>query len=443
MSDAKKKKKKEWDPKRLKELQKLEKELHRQPVPGLEFTVPDASRVEKLPPEIGEAILGLEKGVDKVELLVRRLQGAPWAEILQGCSSLESARLHLMIAYTVNTLYYILLKTHGVSAAQHPVKGELERVKNYIRKLKWAEQNAQAGASSSGGGGASSSSDAAAGASERDPEQAALNVSAAQRFIAAALRGDKFDYPKGIPADPTDDSSCVGKTKEEAWRDSDGLHVTPGYQRKFTHPDVRGELARKAYGLDKKGGSASKPTASACEPDDDDREEEERAKLGTIHGRDYIEARDRMRAADAANRAAEAAKQPRRLRRGLKKLRKIVETAEARARGEAVGEAHKDEGVAVETARYLLEHAEKEGLGLEKMVSDAVGDDPATDEESTDSEDEWYKFSETLAAKHNKGKGKASERGKRTAQPAAAGSSAGDAASSSAPTSKKHRAAKK
>merc|ERR1712130_50142 len=51
-------------------------------------------------------------------------------------SDLESAKLSVAIAYALDTLYYIYLRTNGTEIKSHPVRKELERVKKYIEKIK-------------------------------------------------------------------------------------------------------------------------------------------------------------------------------------------------------------------------------------------------------------------------------------------------------------------
>ena len=135
-------------------------------------TSTDALRA--LPPDVAEALQGFEGGVAEIEVLMRRLQAAPWAEICACASPLESARAHLLVAYTVHALYYMYLKTQGTSPAGHPVKDELDRVKRYIAKLRDFERR---------------EGEAAEGAAEGAP-RARLDVAAAQRFVAGALRGE-------------------------------------------------------------------------------------------------------------------------------------------------------------------------------------------------------------------------------------------------------------
>lgn len=135
-----------------------------------------------LPEELARSMETFAKAVDKIDGLLQQLNGAPWQDLCRGLSPLESARMHLMAAYTVNTLFYMYLKTQGISASEHPVRNELERVKGYIRKVKEASQAAEK-------------------ASVEEKRQLTLNSSAAHRFITHALGGaDEGAAPQGCLA---------------------------------------------------------------------------------------------------------------------------------------------------------------------------------------------------------------------------------------------------
>ena len=121
-----------------------------------------------VPEDIATAVGNFETAVTGIEVLVGRLLAAPWKELCANLPPLEVARVHLMVAYTVNTLFYMYLKTQGVAAASHPVRDELERVKAYIRKVKEVSQaNDQR--------------------TEDEQRQVTLNAAAAQRFITHSL----------------------------------------------------------------------------------------------------------------------------------------------------------------------------------------------------------------------------------------------------------------
>ena len=110
------------------------------------------------------SIAAFSRSVDDIEAHVRRLQRANLAELCKGLGPLEAARIHLMVAYTINTLFYMYLRTQGVSPADHPIQEELERVKAYIRKLKQA-----------------------AAEESQQSEELTRNAAAAQQFLTRAL----------------------------------------------------------------------------------------------------------------------------------------------------------------------------------------------------------------------------------------------------------------
>ncbi|POM62143.1 C1D domain containing hypothetical protein [Phytophthora palmivora] len=61
-------------------------------------------------------------------------------------SPLERAKVQVSLAYTINALLFVFLKTQGVSPKdirQTHVKQELERVKAFIKKIKDAEELAK------------------------------------------------------------------------------------------------------------------------------------------------------------------------------------------------------------------------------------------------------------------------------------------------------------
>eukprot|EP00904_Undaria_pinnatifida_P000049 jgi/Undpi1/10044/HiC_scaffold_28.g12498.m1 len=80
-------------------------------------------------------------------------------------SAADRAKLNLQVAYGVSSLFYMFLRTQGVSPSTHPVKGELERIRGYFGRLK------QVG---------------------KPPEQRKLKVDteASRRFIDSALASD-------------------------------------------------------------------------------------------------------------------------------------------------------------------------------------------------------------------------------------------------------------
>lgn len=201
---------------------------------------------EGLPADIATAVANFADGVNDIEERVRRLQRTPWADLCRGLSPLESARLHLMVAYTINTIFYMYLKTQGIPANNHPVMEELERVKAYIRKVRNVSKEAEEKADTS-------------------KRQISLNATAAQRFIAHALAAP--ERPSGdAPSAPA--PSCGDTKISEKGASSGGAAYKGGAAGKGGAASERGGEYSKAAveRLDReRAGAASRELGSRLE----------------------------------------------------------------------------------------------------------------------------------------------------------------------------------
>ncbi|CAM9662223.1 unnamed protein product [Ectocarpus sp. 6 AP-2014] len=113
-----------------------------------------------------ESLKNFERALGHVRNSVRPLTLMSREEV-GGCVSAKDhlATLATVVAYGVSSLFYMFLKTQGVSPSTHPVKGELDRIRGYFGRLKNVG---------------------------KPPEQRTLKVDqdASRRFINAALSGD-------------------------------------------------------------------------------------------------------------------------------------------------------------------------------------------------------------------------------------------------------------
>jgi hypothetical protein len=170
-----------------------------------------------VPAEIVEAVAKFEGALCDIEPLVQQILSQPWSRTCTSeTSPLDSARLHLTVAYTVNSLYWMLLRTRGATVQNHPVRAELERIKKCLRKVKDAETRAATATATANTGGRSLTVEQShsrelmpppgqrqrlgpMNASPHDgkPEdeamvtqrQSKLNTAAVQRFVASTLGG--------------------------------------------------------------------------------------------------------------------------------------------------------------------------------------------------------------------------------------------------------------
>ncbi|KAL3672462.1 hypothetical protein V7S43_001761 [Phytophthora oleae] len=93
-----------------------------------------------------EAFDSVEQTLATVEEHLAVFKQTSMEDFVAPLSPLERAKVQVSLAYTINALLFVFLKTQGVSAKdirQTHVKQELERVKAFIKKIKDAEELAK------------------------------------------------------------------------------------------------------------------------------------------------------------------------------------------------------------------------------------------------------------------------------------------------------------
>ena len=118
----------------------------------------ESSTVVDLPEEIQANVQQFQCSIAKVEEHLQPLiQSQLTPAIYQKLKPLQRVKLNLCVAYTVNSLFYMYLKTQGLDPQNHPIKSELQRVQEYMQK------------------------------SENDPKQVSINTNVARRMVMNAL----------------------------------------------------------------------------------------------------------------------------------------------------------------------------------------------------------------------------------------------------------------
>ncbi|KAG2761132.1 hypothetical protein JG687_00007746 [Phytophthora cactorum] len=93
-----------------------------------------------------EAFGSVEQTLAAVEEHLAVFKQTSMEDFVATLSPLERAKVQVSLAYTINALLFVFLKTQGVSSKdirQTHVKQELERVKAFIKKIKEAEELAK------------------------------------------------------------------------------------------------------------------------------------------------------------------------------------------------------------------------------------------------------------------------------------------------------------
>jgi exosome complex protein LRP1 len=142
-----------------------------------------------LPAEVKSNLSELSEHLDSLEqqlemLLAHESLAALNAEL----PAADALKVNTAVAYTLHALYYTFLRTQGQDPADHPVKKELERVKQYVGKVTKALAN------------------------EPQP-QVRIDTEAAGRMVNAQLRGST-PMPKAAHLHWKEDlGKILGRTK--------------------------------------------------------------------------------------------------------------------------------------------------------------------------------------------------------------------------------------
>ncbi|XP_071996513.1 nuclear nucleic acid-binding protein C1D [Engystomops pustulosus] len=136
-----------------------------------------AGATEDYPQEIHEYLVAFNDSVAGVDEMLKKMMSVSRSELLQKMDPMEQAKLDLVSAYTLNSLFWVYLTTQGVNPKEHAVKGELERIRSYMNRVKEISDRKKA---------------------------ARLDKGAAQRFIKHAL------------CDPTAEDSPQAKKKSKS-----------------------------------------------------------------------------------------------------------------------------------------------------------------------------------------------------------------------------------
>ncbi|XP_029377341.1 nuclear nucleic acid-binding protein C1D [Echeneis naucrates] len=91
---------------------------------------------EDYPHEIDEQLTGFDSSVSSVKTMLDKLMSMPRNDLLQKLEPLDQAKLDLMSAYTLNSLFWMYLVTQGVNPREHGIKQELERIRTYMNRVK-------------------------------------------------------------------------------------------------------------------------------------------------------------------------------------------------------------------------------------------------------------------------------------------------------------------
>ncbi|KAM7173935.1 nuclear nucleic acid-binding protein C1D isoform 2-T3 [Macrochelys suwanniensis] len=80
---------------------------------------------EEYPNEIHDYLSAFEKSLGAVDEMLKTMMSVSRSELLEKLDPLEQAKLDLVSAYTLNSMFWVYLATQGINPKEHPVKQEL------------------------------------------------------------------------------------------------------------------------------------------------------------------------------------------------------------------------------------------------------------------------------------------------------------------------------
>ncbi|KAM9202874.1 nuclear nucleic acid-binding protein C1D-like [Dugong dugon] len=91
---------------------------------------------EDYPVKIHEYLSTFKNSIGAVDEMLKTMMSVSRNELLQKLDPLEQAKVDLVSAYTLNSMFWVYLATQGVNPKEHPVKHELGRITVYMNTVK-------------------------------------------------------------------------------------------------------------------------------------------------------------------------------------------------------------------------------------------------------------------------------------------------------------------
>ncbi|XP_065341571.1 nuclear nucleic acid-binding protein C1D [Cloeon dipterum] len=94
--------------------------------------------------ELEKNVSTLGEKIDQVDELLSMLSSPEFEDKYNNLDAANKAQIDLFKTYTINSLFWVYLKTKGKNATSHPVKNALGRVKEHLDKAKQLKDRAAA-----------------------------------------------------------------------------------------------------------------------------------------------------------------------------------------------------------------------------------------------------------------------------------------------------------
>jgi hypothetical protein len=92
--------------------------------------------MEDLPQHVQDSIASFDVAITNIEKVLNPFFAKDFKQLESQLAPSDGAKLNIAMAYAAYTLFYMFLRTQGISPTDHPVTLELDRVKQYLQKIR-------------------------------------------------------------------------------------------------------------------------------------------------------------------------------------------------------------------------------------------------------------------------------------------------------------------
>jgi len=131
--------------------------------------------MEDLPQHVQDSIASFDVAITNIEKVLNPFFAKDFKQLESQLAPSDGAKLNIAMAYAAYTLFYMFLRTQGISPTDHPVTLELDRVKQYLQKIR--------------------------NITEKQAPKIRVNVEASRRVISAGVYQPKDQHSKDQPKD--------------------------------------------------------------------------------------------------------------------------------------------------------------------------------------------------------------------------------------------------
>lgn len=97
--------------------------------------MPEEQNKSEIPKELHGKLAAFDSALTDVEKKFEPLLKSSQVELNAQLSSLDKAKLDLVAAYSINSLFWMYLNVCGVNPKDHGIKQELDRIRSYMNRV--------------------------------------------------------------------------------------------------------------------------------------------------------------------------------------------------------------------------------------------------------------------------------------------------------------------